>query len=170
MPLANPNTSTHPFRLSNGGNVSLHFFIYRFFIHFLLLQQVVVVVVAAVTHNIACLLLLQCSFIIILLKMFFFLFLFCAKKMEVEDVDMQSRGSETLQEQMDIEEARSGDVEIELKDLTREGLDKADPSQFELLKVLGEGSFGKVFLVRKITGKDAGTLYAMKVSFYFWKF
>ncbi|CAB4005619.1 ribosomal S6 kinase alpha-1 isoform X2 [Paramuricea clavata] len=40
---------------------------------------------------------------------------------------------------------------------------KAERSHFELLKVLGQGSFGKVFLVRKITGKDAGTLYAMKV-------
>jgi p90 ribosomal S6 kinase len=29
--------------------------------------------------------------------------------------------------------------------------------------VLGEGSFGKVFLVRKITTPDAGALYAMKV-------
>lgn len=54
--------------------------------------------------------------------------------------------------------------EIELKDVVKEGHDKADPSQFELLKVLGEGSFGKVFLVRKIVGKDAGVLYAMKVS------
>lgn len=53
--------------------------------------------------------------------------------------------------------------EIELKDVVKEGHDKADPSQFELLKVLGEGSFGKVFLVRKIVGKDAGVLYAMKV-------
>jgi ribosomal protein S6 kinase alpha-1/2/3/6 len=53
--------------------------------------------------------------------------------------------------------------EYEVKDLVKEGHDKADPSQFELLKVLGEGSFGKVFLVRKIIGKDAGTLYAMKV-------
>lgn len=56
--------------------------------------------------------------------------------------------------------------EIELKDVVKEGHDKADPSQFELLKVLGEGSFGKVFLVRKIIGKDAGVLYAMKVSLY----
>lgn len=54
--------------------------------------------------------------------------------------------------------------EIELKDVVKEGHDKADPSQFELLKVLGEGSFGKVFLVRKIIGNDAGVLYAMKVS------
>ncbi|KAL5457363.1 hypothetical protein EMCRGX_G034612 [Ephydatia muelleri] len=42
-------------------------------------------------------------------------------------------------------------------------LPKADPSQFELLKVLGQGSFGKVFLVRKTMGPDAGKLYAMKV-------
>ncbi|XP_064404660.1 ribosomal protein S6 kinase alpha-3-like isoform X2 [Halichondria panicea] len=40
---------------------------------------------------------------------------------------------------------------------------RADSSQFELLKVLGQGSFGKVFLVRRIIGKDAGKLYAMKV-------
>lgn len=53
--------------------------------------------------------------------------------------------------------------EIELKDVVKEGHDKADPSQFELLKVLGEGSFGKVFLVRKIVGKDSSVLYAMKV-------
>lgn len=53
--------------------------------------------------------------------------------------------------------------EYELKDVVKEGHDKADPSQFELLRVLGEGSFGKVFLVRKIIGQDAGTLYAMKV-------
>lgn len=56
-----------------------------------------------------------------------------------------------------------GEHEIELAEVVREGHDKADPSQFELLKVLGEGSFGKVFLVRKVVGKDAGTLYAMKV-------
>lgn len=53
--------------------------------------------------------------------------------------------------------------EYELKDIVKEGHEKADPSQFELLRVLGEGSFGKVFLVRKIVGKDSGTLYAMKV-------
>ena len=29
---------------------------------------------------------------------------------------------------------------------------------FELLRMLGQGSFGKVFLVRKITGADANTL------------
>uniref|UniRef100_A0A672NR19 non-specific serine/threonine protein kinase n=1 Tax=Sinocyclocheilus grahami TaxID=75366 RepID=A0A672NR19_SINGR len=34
---------------------------------------------------------------------------------------------------------------------------------FELLKVLGTGAYGKVFLVRKISGHDKGKLYAMKV-------
>ena len=43
--------------------------------------------------------------------------------------------------------------EIEINQNTIKGCEKADPSQFELLKVLGQGSFGKVFLVRKITGK-----------------
>jgi len=34
---------------------------------------------------------------------------------------------------------------------------------FDLLKVLGTGAYGKVFLVRKIRGPDRGHLYAMKV-------
>ena len=55
------------------------------------------------------------------------------------------------------------ETEIEIKNITKEGSDKPTPSHFELLKVLGEGSFGKVFLVRKITQPDVGTLYAMKV-------
>ncbi|XP_043277250.1 ribosomal protein S6 kinase 2 beta isoform X2 [Venturia canescens] len=53
--------------------------------------------------------------------------------------------------------------EIEVRELVRDGHEKADPGCFELLKVLGQGSFGKVFLVRKIVGRDKGTLYAMKV-------
>uniref|UniRef100_A0A4W5LZM0 Ribosomal protein S6 kinase n=1 Tax=Hucho hucho TaxID=62062 RepID=A0A4W5LZM0_9TELE len=39
----------------------------------------------------------------------------------------------------------------------------SDARQFELLKVLGQGSFGKVFLVRKVTPPDDNELYAMKV-------
>uniref|UniRef100_A0A8D3BUQ8 Ribosomal protein S6 kinase n=1 Tax=Scophthalmus maximus TaxID=52904 RepID=A0A8D3BUQ8_SCOMX len=53
--------------------------------------------------------------------------------------------------------------EINITHLVKEGSEKADPRQFELRKVLGQGSFGKVFLVRKVTGPDAGQLYAMKV-------
>uniref|UniRef100_A0A8C5C000 Ribosomal protein S6 kinase n=1 Tax=Gadus morhua TaxID=8049 RepID=A0A8C5C000_GADMO len=53
--------------------------------------------------------------------------------------------------------------EINITLHVKEGSERADPRQFELRKVLGQGSFGKVFLVRKITGPDAGQLYAMKV-------
>ncbi|KAM5282477.1 LOW QUALITY PROTEIN: ribosomal protein S6 kinase alpha-2-like [Hipposideros larvatus] len=53
--------------------------------------------------------------------------------------------------------------EIDISHHVKEGCEKADPSQFELLKVLGQGSYGKVFLVRKVKGPDAGQLYAMKV-------
>ncbi|XP_058145658.1 ribosomal protein S6 kinase alpha-2 isoform X2 [Dasypus novemcinctus] len=53
--------------------------------------------------------------------------------------------------------------EIDISHHVKEGFEKADPSQFELLKVLGQGSYGKVFLVRKVKGPEAGQLYAMKV-------
>ncbi|XP_078067439.1 ribosomal protein S6 kinase alpha-6 isoform X2 [Mustelus asterias] len=53
--------------------------------------------------------------------------------------------------------------EIAITHHVKEGCEKADPTQFELLKVLGQGSFGKVFLVRKTIGPDAEQLYAMKV-------
>ena len=33
---------------------------------------------------------------------------------------------------------------IEVKEVTKEGYEKASPAQFDLLKVLGQGSFGKV--------------------------
>uniref|UniRef100_A0A8C6XXC5 non-specific serine/threonine protein kinase n=1 Tax=Naja naja TaxID=35670 RepID=A0A8C6XXC5_NAJNA len=53
--------------------------------------------------------------------------------------------------------------EIAITYHVKEGHEKADSSHFELLKVLGQGSFGKVFLVKKISGSDAKQLYAMKV-------
>ncbi|XP_050314031.1 ribosomal protein S6 kinase 2 beta [Anthonomus grandis grandis] len=84
---------------------------------------------------------------------------------QIQRSDTESQGDP--EETQLLEDATSnsneGEHEIELGEIVRNGHDKADPSQFELLKVLGEGSFGKVFLVRKIVGNDAGTLYAMKV-------
>ncbi|XP_066911024.1 ribosomal protein S6 kinase alpha-5-like [Clytia hemisphaerica] len=40
---------------------------------------------------------------------------------------------------------------------------KVSLEDFELMKVLGTGAYGKVFLVRRKTGKDSGKLFAMKV-------
>ncbi|XP_054829293.1 ribosomal protein S6 kinase alpha-3 isoform X2 [Eublepharis macularius] len=64
----------------------------------------------------------------------------------------------------EINQTEEGNIkEIAITYHVKEGHEKADPSQFELLKVLGQGSFGKVFLVKKISGSDARQLYAMKV-------
>jgi ribosomal protein S6 kinase alpha-5 len=41
--------------------------------------------------------------------------------------------------------------------------DKVNKNDFKILKLLGTGAYGKVFLVEKITGVDIGHLYAMKV-------
>uniref|UniRef100_A0ACB8FIB1 Ribosomal protein S6 kinase alpha-3 n=1 Tax=Sphaerodactylus townsendi TaxID=933632 RepID=A0ACB8FIB1_9SAUR len=65
---------------------------------------------------------------------------------------------------MNANQEEEGNIkEIAITYHVKEGHEKADPSQFELLKVLGQGSFGKVFLVKKISGSDARQLYAMKV-------
>ncbi|XP_067848742.1 ribosomal protein S6 kinase alpha-3 isoform X1 [Heptranchias perlo] len=78
-------------------------------------------------------------------------------------------GQQMVDEPMSEDEAvhhlqeEENEQEIPITCLVKEGCEKADPSQFELLKVLGQGSFGKVFLVRKAHGSDAGQLYAMKV-------
>uniref|UniRef100_A0AAY4AA81 non-specific serine/threonine protein kinase n=1 Tax=Denticeps clupeoides TaxID=299321 RepID=A0AAY4AA81_9TELE len=65
----------------------------------------------------------------------------------------------------DQQRSRDDDVikEINITHVVKEGAEKADASHFELLKVLGQGSFGKVFLVRKVTPPDTNQLYAMKV-------
>lgn len=48
-----------------------------------------------------------------------------------------------LEENQNDSDENSGH-EIELKELIKEGHERAERSQFELLKVLGQGSFGKV--------------------------
>ncbi|XP_025836202.1 ribosomal protein S6 kinase beta-1-like isoform X1 [Agrilus planipennis] len=59
------------------------------------------------------------------------------------------------------------DDNIETVQLTEQnvnpGQEKTGPHDFELRKVLGKGGYGKVFQVRKVTGQDAGTIFAMKV-------
>ncbi|XP_025976482.1 ribosomal protein S6 kinase alpha-3 isoform X2 [Dromaius novaehollandiae] len=92
------------------------------------------------------------------------------QKMAVESAAESSteNGQQIVDEPMgedDINpQAEEGTIkEIAITHHVKEGHEKADPSQFELLKVLGQGSFGKVFLVKKISGSDARQLYAMKV-------
>ena len=47
-------------------------------------------------------------------------------------------------------------------ELTRSGGATVTVNDFDLLKVVGRGSFGKVFLARKRTGPDANSVYALK--------
>ncbi|XP_014053347.1 ribosomal protein S6 kinase alpha-5 isoform X3 [Salmo salar] len=55
-------------------------------------------------------------------------------------------------------------VKHELKNANLTGhVERVGIENFELLKVLGTGAYGKVFLVRKVSGHNAGQLYAMKV-------
>ena len=53
-------------------------------------------------------------------------------------------------------------VEVPVNDLSV-STEKVGPDSFELITTLGQGSFGKVFLVKKRGGVDNGVLYAMKV-------
>ncbi|XP_027457028.1 ribosomal protein S6 kinase alpha-2 isoform X2 [Callorhinus ursinus] len=83
----------------------------------------------------------------------------------IEDTVEEGKWDSTLPETKSASSVEEeGTVkEIDISHHVKEGFEKADPSQFELLKVLGQGSYGKVFLVRKTKGSDAGQLYAMKV-------
>lgn len=53
--------------------------------------------------------------------------------------------------------------EIDLSNVTKPNHPHPDCSQFVPIKLLGCGSFAKVFLVKKLVGPDAGSLYAMKI-------
>ncbi|XP_032886711.1 ribosomal protein S6 kinase alpha-6 [Amblyraja radiata] len=89
------------------------------------------------------------------------------QEMEVSSVS-EVNGHQMVDEPMLADETYSHCEEGRFKEIAithhvKEGCERADPTQFELLKVLGQGSFGKVFLVRKMIGPDAEQLYAMKV-------
>ncbi|XP_045150444.1 ribosomal protein S6 kinase alpha-2 isoform X2 [Echinops telfairi] len=82
-----------------------------------------------------------------------------------EDPGEEGKWASTLPEAKPAAAAQEEGLvkEVDICHHVKEGFEKADPSQFELLRVLGQGSYGKVFLVRKVKGPDSGQLYAMKV-------
>ncbi|CAH8872561.1 unnamed protein product [Trichobilharzia szidati] len=75
---------------------------------------------------------------------------------ETKCISIDESPDETCQK-VDVSE-----VEVNIENLAQKS-EKVDASCFDLLYVIGQGSFGKVFLVRKNNGSDKGTLYAMKV-------
>ncbi|CAD5209113.1 unnamed protein product [Bursaphelenchus xylophilus] len=79
--------------------------------------------------------------------------------------EFNDSGNGTLEANSLIETIKEADIdtEFEVKDYTEDASEHPNASQFELLHILGQGSFGKVFLCRKISGSNEGKLYAMKV-------
>uniref|UniRef100_A0ACB8FS42 Uncharacterized protein n=1 Tax=Sphaerodactylus townsendi TaxID=933632 RepID=A0ACB8FS42_9SAUR len=75
-------------------------------------------------------------------RLFAFLALWLHSKRRSEPYSLPSLSSNTI----NSTDPNEGSVqEITITYLVKEGSEKADPSQFELLKVLGQGSFGKEF-------------------------
>uniref|UniRef100_A0A672SX98 non-specific serine/threonine protein kinase n=1 Tax=Sinocyclocheilus grahami TaxID=75366 RepID=A0A672SX98_SINGR len=90
------------------------------------------------------------------------------RKMAIGSAASETEPHHVLEDSTGEDENLPCQEEVSVKEISithhvKEGSEKADPQQFELQKVLGQGSFGKVFLVKKTTGPDAGQLYAMKV-------
>lgn len=71
---------------------------------------------------------------------------------------------EILQEDDEMENEDSSQLEsVQINQDTVNPKEKIGPEDFELLKVLGKGGYGKVFQVKKVSGPDTNTIFAMKV-------
>ncbi|CAF1272561.1 unnamed protein product, partial [Didymodactylos carnosus] len=64
-------------------------------------------------------------------------------------------------------DTQSSDQNLETVQITEKTVnpkgDRVLPHDFQLLKVLGKGGYGKVFQVRKMSGNNEGRIFAMKV-------
>ncbi|XP_025091698.1 ribosomal protein S6 kinase beta-2-like isoform X2 [Pomacea canaliculata] len=73
----------------------------------------------------------------------------------------------TEEHQATGDEDRTDPAEMETVEITEQTVnpsqEKIKPKDFELLKMLGRGGYGKVIQVRKLTGQDSGKIFAMKV-------
>ncbi|XP_050073063.1 ribosomal protein S6 kinase beta-2 [Anopheles maculipalpis] len=77
---------------------------------------------------------------------------------EIEDVDLEPE----LHINTNLDTEGSETIPLS-EDIINPGRIKLGPQDFELKKVLGKGGYGKVFQVRKTTGADANSYFAMKV-------
>ncbi|XP_061496597.1 ribosomal protein S6 kinase beta-2 isoform X1 [Anopheles gambiae] len=77
---------------------------------------------------------------------------------DIEDVDLEPE----LHINTNLETEGSETIPLS-EDIINPGRIKLGPQDFELKKVLGKGGYGKVFQVRKTTGADANSYFAMKV-------
>ncbi|KAL6265080.1 ribosomal protein S6 kinase beta-2-like [Pogonomyrmex barbatus] len=83
---------------------------------------------------------------------------------ESEDDDVIEIGAEECVALLNVNEiVDSSDVEAVPILEQNVGHEKIGLADFELCKVIGKGGYGKVFQVRKLTGNDSGTIFAMKV-------
>jgi serine/threonine protein kinase len=61
-----------------------------------------------------------------------------------------------------VDPSRTETVQITERIVNPRG-ERISPHDFQLLKVLGKGGYGKVFQVRKLFGSHQGEIFAMKV-------
>lgn len=76
---------------------------------------------------------------------------------DVDDQEITEPDMSAILEDADMEKIQLNEHTVNM------GKEKTGPQDFELLKVLGRGGYGKVFQVRKISGKESGKIFAMKV-------
>ncbi|RWS17518.1 ribosomal protein S6 kinase beta-1-like protein [Dinothrombium tinctorium] len=88
-----------------------------------------------------------------------------SKDEELSDEDVIEIDDQVIECEPDLAPAADDeDIEtVQLSEATVNPAQKVGSRDFRLLRVLGKGGYGKVFQVQKLSGKDAGRIFAMKV-------